>query len=129
MRRTIILAIACAAVAAGCGSSTTSGSSSSTKPAGVDASIWNDYCSHGAALVGYISQESKGTITQDEFQSKLNGSQNGIQGDADATTDAAMHAKFQAMADAIGRAKVAISTGDVPDDNAIVNAATAIGTC
>ena len=114
-------------VLAACGSTSTNGSSS--HPAGIDQATWDDYCSHGAALLGYVNQASKGTITPDEYVTKLNGSQNGIQSDADATTDAGMRAKFQAITDAIGRTKVAVATGDVPDYSALVNAVGALPAC
>ncbi len=109
-------------------STTTTKATSGGSPGGVDSAIWDDYCRHGASLVSYLKADQNGTLTQSEFVSKLAGSENGIAGDAQATSDA-MGAKFQALADAVGRVKVAASNGQTPDLSEILAAADALPTC
>ena len=125
MRRILFIVLLCGALAA-CASKSSNGSSSA--PAGVDQSIWDDYCSHGAALASYLQQAQNGTLTNAEFTSKLEGSENGIAGDATATKPP-ISDELQALADSIGRAKVAVSTGDTPDYQAILTAASALPAC
>lgn len=126
MKKLIALPLIALALGA-CGSTAGTGSSA---PHGIDQAIWDDYCRHGAKLVDYLDGYVKGTQTADETVSKLNGSQDGIQGDADATSGA-QKATFQAIADAVGRAKVAVSDGtfDTSSLSDIMDAASALPKC
>lgn len=129
MKRTVValvIVVALCTALVGCSSKSLNGSSSA--PSGVDQATWDDYCSHGAALLGYLTQASKGTLTAGELADKLKGSENGIAGDASATTGA-FSTKFQALADAIGRVKVALLDGTTPDYSEIVTASNTIPTC
>lgn len=58
----------------------------------------------------------------------IRSSQNGFAGDA-AATSGAIGSEFQAVADAIGRVKVAYSVGDTPDYSEIINATSALPSC
>lgn len=118
--------IAMLALASGCTSKSVNGSSSA--PDGVNQAIWDDYCGHGASLTSYLSQEQNGTLTVGEFVSKLNGSENGIQGDAQASSGVVAQ-QLQALADAIGRVKVSFSEGTAPDFTELVDAAEALPSC
>ena len=123
MRRTALIVLVI--VFAGC--ATTSPNAWTSAPAGVNQSIWNDYCARGASLVSYLQQQENGTLTTNEFVAKLNGSQNGIASDATATRGL-FGVKFRAVADSIGRLTVAVGHR-APDYSKLLTASGALPSC
>lgn len=108
--------------------SSTSANGSSNAPAGADQATWDDYCRHGTALLQTVSDASKGVNTADETVSRLTGAQNGIAGDATGANEPA-HSQMQAVADAIGRVKVTIASGNAADFSELISATGALPHC
>lgn len=135
----VILAAACSSSAKTASSSSTTkpsapkttsapATSSPSHPAGIDSSVWDDYCVHGSSLISTLQDAEKGVNTTAETVSRLTGAQNGIAGDATAAKEP-LRSQMQAVADAIGRVKVAISNGDTPDYSEVVTAVQALPSC
>ena len=107
--------------------------SSASGPEGMDKSRWDAYCRHGRVLLHTFEGARNGTLTKTEFDSKLARTKSDIEGDSSAASvdSKDMATKIQAVADAIGRAKVAIDSGSSFDagESDVATVATALPNC
>ena len=124
------LVVTCVAVGtlAGCG-----GGSASSGPEGIQQAVWDQYCVHGSQMAAALAAAQNGTLTPSEIVQKLAGIQPDLGSDALAagTDSKDMESKIQAVADALGRAKVAIDSGTAVGDAAqeIAPASQALPSC
>jgi hypothetical protein len=99
----------------------------------MDKSSWDAYCVHGSDLVDTLQAAHNGTLTSTELVSKLASAESDIEGDASAASvdSKDMAAKLQAVADAVGRMKVAIDSGSSGDAGTsdVATAAAALPNC
>jgi hypothetical protein len=121
MKRNFCLIVVVGLLAAACGSG-------STGPEGMDKSSWDAYCRHGVDLLDALTAARNGTLTNTELVSKLASTESDIEGDSSAAgvDSKDMATKIQAVADAIGRMKVAIDAGSSGETESS-DVATAVG--
>lgn len=108
MKRSFSLVVAVGLWVTACGAG-------STGPDGMNTSSWNAYCRHGLDLVDTLQAEKNRTLTNRELIGRLSNHESHIEDDAVAASVASttMAAKLQAVADAVGQAKVAASAGSL----------------
>ena len=127
MRRTLLAVLI---VLAGCGSTDTS-STSTPKPSGVDQAVWDSYCVNAGHIVGTLQAIEKGTLTNAEAADRLGSNESDLDSDASAvgSQNADAGTKVQAVADAVGRMKVAVSSGQPADAAEVAAASAALPSC
>lgn len=108
MKRSLFLVVAVGLSVTACGTG-------ATGPDGMSRSSWDAYCRHGLELVDTLQAEKNGTLTNRELVSRLSSHESDIEDDAAAASAASTNlgAQLQAVADAVGRAKVAAAAGSL----------------
>lgn len=132
MRNALLLCVVTALAAACSSGSSTPGRPAATPgPKTLDQSIWDSYCRDASVVVDTLQGIQKGTVTRSEAVSVFAKQEAAIHNDSLAASDGfpKVSAKFQAVADAIGRMKVAIDGGDQADPTALNTAASALPNC